>query len=721
MFSYKKQKDGFWRRFGQISCSFFSITLYIGFSALFAGGLVGLLALYILYQQLAPDIGDLRIENIAQTSRMYDRSGQHILYELYDEENRTIVGYEDIPDSLRVATVVAEDERFYKHSGVDFIAVARAIKKNFQGGSVIEGGSTITMQLARNIYFSRRKTYERKIAEAITALKIERTVEKKEILQWYLNIVPYGSNTYGVQAAAQMYFGKNASELTLDEAVLLAAIPKATTYYSPYGENTAELRKRQQAILIKMRDLNLWDKEEIRVALAEETLSKVLPFRHPIEAPHFVMAVVEELKQTLGEDVLQRGGLLIRTTLDWDKQQEAERVVREGVKRNIPYGASNAALVAIDPRSGEVLVMVGSKDYFDTTIDGQVNVAMRPRQPGSAFKPIVYARAFELGFQPETTVYDVLTNFGPDGSGKEYIPRNYSGTFRGRVTFRQALAGSLNIPAVKVLYLSGVEETIDLAHRMGITTLNEKDRYGLALVLGGGEITLIDGVSAFSVFANDGARFPTYMVSEVRTSDNRLVNHKENVSEQVISHETARKINSILSDNEARSPVFGSQSPLVIPGKMVAAKTGTTQEFHDAWTMGYTPSISVGVWVGNNDNTAMKPGSDGIYVAAPIWNNFMQKALQDLPSEAFPDYQRGEGPVPIPAFSEGKVVYYHKGTGEKISEEKAGEINPEKVERVIEGERHDILYYIQNRSLTQESIFPQYSSEMARRWDEALP
>lgn len=706
-----------WRIIRSASLTVFSV----GISGLIAGVLVGSLALYVLYQRLTPDIGTLRPENVSQTSRIYDRSGQHILYELYDEENRTIVGYDGISDSLRQATVATEDERFYDHIGIDPISVIRAAKRNLEGGSVVEGGSTITMQLARNVFFSRQKTYERKIAEAVTALKIEQTMSKDDILQWYLNIVPYGSNAYGAQAAAQIYFGKNASELTLDESALIAALPKATTYYSPYGEHVQELKNRQHAILLKMVELGLWNEAEIKVALAEDTLAKVRPFRHSIDAPHFVMAVVEELKKTLGENVLNRGGLSIRTTLDYNKQKEAEQVVKIGVERNKTYGATNAALVAMDPRKGEVLAMVGSKDYFDTSIDGQVNVAMRPRQPGSSFKPIAYARAFEMGFQPETTVYDALTNFGPDGSGGDYIPQNYSGTFRGPVTLRQALAGSLNIPAVKVLYLAGVDNVIDLAHKMGISTLREKGRYGLALVLGGGEITLLDEVSAFSVFANDGMHSLTHTVLDVRTSNGSLVSEDRTTSEQVISHETARKINSILSDNDARAPVFGSSSPLYIPGRTVAAKTGTTQEFRDAWTTGYTPSIAVGVWAGNNNNAEMRTGSDGVYVAAPIWNDFMKRVLKDLPNESFPDYQRVESLIPMvtsPAL--GKVVYYNVSSGKKISEKKAQKTNPEKVRQSFEGGGHDLLYYLNNADLSQSSTFPHYDDTMMQRWDAAL-
>lgn len=715
-------KKSFLLRTGHFFRALFLTIFSMGISAVLAGVLVGGVALYILYRQVTPDISFLRAENIAQTSRIYDRTGQHVLYELYGEENRTIVGRDGISDALRKATVAAEDERFYSHSGVDPIAILRSIKANFENGSTAEGGSTITMQLARNVFFSREKTYERKISEALTAWKLEHAMGKEDILQWYLNIVPYGSNAYGAEAAAQTYFGKHASDLSLDEAALLASIPKATTYYSPYGTHTKDLQNRQHAILKKMKELGMVSDAEVRVALAEDTMKKVLPFRHAIDAPHFVMAVVDELKKKLGEEKLNRGGFSIVTTLDWDKQQEAERAVREGVERNKQYNASNAALVAMDPRTGETLAMAGSRGYWDTGIDGQVNVALRPRQPGSSFKPIAYAAAFEAGFQPETTVYDVPTNFGPDGSGADYTPQNYSGNFRGPVTLRQALAGSLNIPAVKVLYLAGVSNVIDLAHKLGITTLNEKNRYGLALVLGGGEITLYDGTAAFSVFANDGKRVPAHTIREVKDAKNTpVLNGSSEASTQVVSEETARKIDSVLSDNQARSAVFGTNSPLFIPGHTVAAKTGTTQEFHDAWTIGFTPSIVVGVWTGNNDNTAMRPGSDGVYVAAPIWNDFMQSALRELPDEAFPDYQRVESPIPmVTSPVMGKVVYYRITSGKKVSEEKAKKLGPDKVRQKIEGGGHDILYYLNSSEYGDANPFPKYSEDMAARWDAGV-
>ena len=335
---------------------------------------------------------------------------------------------------------------------------------------------------------------------------------------------------------------------------------------------------------------------------------------------------------------MEKGGFHIITSLDYDLQKAAEEAVQEGVARNMSRGATNAALVALDPKSGQILAMIGSRNYFDESIDGQVNVAIQSRQPGSSFKPIVYATAFEKGFQPETMVTDAPTNFGPDGNGKNYVPRNYDGKFHGTLPMRKTLAMSLNIPAIKTLAMSGLDNVINMAHRLGITTINDRKRYGLSLAIGGAEVRPIDMASAFSVFAADGRRFSPTPILEVIYQDGSIYNRPTR-GEQVIDSEVARKVNSILSDNSARSAIFGPNSPLYISGRTVAAKTGTTQEFRDAWTVGYTPNIAVGVWAGNNDSRPMAPGSDGVFVAAPIWRNFMDKVLDRYPNTAFSDYQ----------------------------------------------------------------------------------
>lgn len=597
-----------------------------------------IIASYFIYRYQAPNMEELRKRKISQTSVIYDNSGKHVLYQIHGEENRKILDHEQIPDIVRAATIAAEDKSFYSHIGIDPIATARALEVNIKHNDIVQGGSTITQQLARNAFLSRKKTLMRKFMESIMAIKIERTYSKDQILDFYLNEVPYGSNAYGIQSAAEVFFRKDAKDLTLDEAVLLAALPKAPTYYSPYGNHREELVSREKQILEKMEKLGLITQEDISAEKADNILKKVAPFKQPIEAPHFVFYVIEQLESKYGKDFLETGGLKIYTTLDYDMQKIAEQSVSDGGRVNLSRGATNAALVAIDPKSGRILAMVGSRDYFDKSIEGEVNVTIRPRQPGSSFKPIVYAAAFEKGFQPETRIVDEPTNFGADGSGKDYIPRNYDGKFHGGMTMRQALSMSLNIPAIKTLAMVGVDAGKDMARRLGITTIADEKNYGLSLAIGGAEVRPIDLVSAFSVFANDGIKNSPYAIEKIiGIQDLIYVNEKGPM--RVLSSQVARKIDSILSDNGARTPIFGPNSPLFVPGRQVAAKTGTTQEFRDAWTVGFTPSIAVGVWAGNNDGRPMKNGSDGVFVAAPIWRNFMDKVLSGYPNEAFIAYE----------------------------------------------------------------------------------
>jgi 1A family penicillin-binding protein len=597
-----------------------------------------LIAGFFIYKYQTPDVKKISNFRPHETSVIFDRTGTHVLYQIHGEENRKVLSHNEIPDVVRVATIAAEDKDFYSHFGVDFASIIRAIKVNFQEKGIYQGGSTITQQLARNLYLSREKTLRRKMMETVIAIKIERNMSKDEILDAYLNEVPYGSNAYGIGSAAEVFFGKNASDLTLDEAAYLASLPKAPTYYSPYGNHKDKLYGRYKDVLKKIEDLSLVSKDQIVAAKNEDPSTKIKPFRDPIEAPHFVFYTIENLEKKYGRELLERGGFQITTSLDFDLQKAAEESVKDGVAKNLSRGATNASLVALDPKNGQILAMVGSRDFFDKSIDGQVNVAISPRQPGSSFKPIVYATAFERGFQPETTIADAPTNFGPDGNGKSYIPRNYDGKFHGVLPMRKTLAMSLNIPAIKTLAMSGLDNVIDMAHRLGITTINDRKRYGLSLAIGGAEVRPIDLTSAFSVFANDGQKFSPTPIVRVTFQDGKK-DEKNPQGEQVIDSEVARKINSILSDNSARSAIFGPNSPLYIPGRTVAAKTGTTQEFRDAWTVGYTPNIAVGVWAGNNDSRPMAPGSDGVFVAAPIWRSFMDKALARYPDVAFVDYR----------------------------------------------------------------------------------
>ena len=666
-----------------------------------------------------PSADALLTRPVAQTTTIYDRSGTHVLYKIHGEENRKVIAHDDIPDDVRHATLAAEDDDFYDHIGVDFFSIARAFRENIRNSALEQGASTITQQLARNVFLSREKTFQRKFKEIVLALKIEQHYTKDEILDFYLNEVPYGSNAYGIQSAAETFFGKDAGDLSLDEAAFLAALPKATTYYSPYGNHAEELIARQKNILTRIVELGFADRIAIEQALTKDTRSRVMPFLQPIDAPHFVFYVKEQLEQKYGRDAVERGGLDVYTTLDYDLQKNAEKVLREGVIRNKAFGASNAALVSLDPTNGEVLAMVGSVDYFDQSIDGEVNVALRPRQPGSSFKPIAYAKAFEKGFQPETLLHDVRTNFGPDGSGKEYIPQNYTGQHYGLVSMRQALANSLNVPAVKTLYLAGIDATIDLAKRLGINTLTDRNRYGLSLVLGGGEVKLLELTGAFGVFANDGVRHEPQGILKIVDSTGVIYEKPKHQGDRVLNQDVARKINSILSDNAARALIFGTATPLTIPGQTVAAKTGTTQEFRDAWTIGYATTLATGVWVGNNDNRPMRAGSDGVYVAAPIWNAFMKNVLAGKKSEAFGTYEKLEtDKAMLAGDTGGQMGYYNKKTGERISEEKASKMDRDKLEKKYSPDFHDILYYVNKDDPLGSS--PNPDDPMALLWEKSL-
>ncbi|MEI7621623.1 MAG: PBP1A family penicillin-binding protein [Candidatus Moraniibacteriota bacterium] len=672
----------------QKSVSFYFQQILLGFFDAFlilAGVGVGTLAW--LYYSATPAASQLATRKIAQTSTIYDSSGKQVLYELHGEQNRKIIEHSEIPDVVRNATIATEDSNFYHHLGIDPLAMLRAFKVNLKNDAISQGGSTITQQLARSAFLTRERTIQRKILEVVFALKIERNYTKAQILDQYLNEVPYGANAYGIETASQIYFGKAAKDLTLDEAVFLAALPKAPSFYSPYANHHKELATRQKDILLRMGQLGLALPTDVAMASNIDTFAKVKPLAQNITAPHFVFYVLQDLEEKYGTDFLQTGGLSIYTSLNYDMQKTAEQVVANGAQKNLTLGATNAALVAINPKNGNILAMVGSKDYFNQAIDGQVNVTISPRQPGSSFKPFAYAHAFEIGYQPETKILDAPTNFGPDGSGKNYIPRNYDGKFHGLLTMRETLAQSLNIPAVKTLYLASIDGTIELAHRMGITTLNDRKRYGLSLVLGGGEVKLLDMASAFSVFASEGVRNPAQAIIKITDNTGRTIQQAQADSRQVLDQQVARKINSILSDNVARTPIFGPRSPLIFDdGRVVAAKTGTTQEFRDAWTVGYTPSIATGVWAGNNDNHPMKSGSDGVFVAAPIWKDFMQKVLANQPKENFIAYDMQNKTEPRQAESAMSAVttYYNKKTGKKMSPERASKADQAKVVQKVE-------------------------------------
>ena len=677
-----------WKMFGKVA-------LYAA-----GGGFLLVAGVFLYYAKDLPSPGKINKRSVVESTKIYDRSGTHVLYEVHGEEKRTLIEFKDIPDSAKYATIALEDQDFYSHHGIKLTSIFRALLKDVTQGGKAQGGSTITQQFVKNSLLTSEKSLTRKIKEAILAIEIEQKFDKDEILGMYLNEIPYGSNAYGIEAAAQTFFAKSARDLTLDEAAMIAALPQAPSRYSPYGSRLEELKARQELAISRMANLGYITGEQAEAAKAVDVIAKVQPRRENISAPHFVMYVKEYLEKVYGEQVVEQGGLKVYTTLDWDKQQAAEKAVREGAEKNKTWNASNAALVAIDPKTGQILSMVGSKDYFDKSVDGQVNVAIRDRQPGSSFKPYVYLAAFTKGYTPETILFDVPTNFG-SGAEKDYEPQNYDGKFRGPLKMKEALPQSLNIPAVKALYLAGVNESITLAKQLGITTLNQPDRYGLSLVLGGGEVKLLDHVGAFATLANGGVRHDKTAI--LRIEDNKgtvLEEYKPSEGERVVEEKYIAMLDHVMSTNDYRAPVFGTNSPLRFDNRPVAAKTGTTNEFRDGWTMGFTPSLAVGVWAGNNNNSPMKAGADGVNVAAPIWRAFLDSALANYAVEEFPKYEKEETGKPI---LDGKLeekkdvkVCEIPGKGEDYCAYSS--VCPD--DRVKEkdfAEYHSILYYVDRK------------------------
>lgn len=621
-----------------------------GFIIIAAGILVWVSTLEI------PDLSAFEERQVLQSTKIYDRTGEILLYDLYQDVKRTIVPFEEMSRHVKNATVAIEDDQFYNHIGIDIKAIIRAALSNFQQGDLLggQGGSTITQQVIKNSILDREKKLTRKVKEAILAIKLERVLTKEQILEVYLNESPYGGTIYGVEEASQSFFGKRSADLTLAEAAYLAAIPQAPTYFSPYGNNRAELDKRQALVLDRMRLNGFITIDEYNEAKEAEVIFQPQAVTG-IRAPHFVMYIIEQLAEKFGETTLAEQGLRIITTLDWELQKEAEIIVAEKAESNTErYNASNAGLVATDPKTGDLLVMVGSRDYFSEEIDGNFNVTLSSRQPGSSIKPFVYANAFRKGYLPNTILFDVPTQFSPQcdpwsrsSESPCYAPNNYNAKFVGPISMRNALAQSLNIPAVKTLYLAGLKDTIKFATDMGLTTLDDPDRYGLTLVLGGGEVRLLDLTYAYSVFANGGIRVDSRSILRIEDNRGNILIEPEVNSYRVLEENVAYMISDVLSDNVARTPLWGSYSAVHFPDHDVAIKSGSTNNLRDAWVMGYTPNITVGTWVGNNNNDPMGGGLSGL-ITTPIWRAFMDVALAKLPIEKFPQPQiNTDGVKPI--------------------------------------------------------------------------
>jgi 1A family penicillin-binding protein len=599
---------------------------------------------YFILKDL-PSPYELSSRNQEVSTKIYDRNGI-LLYKIYKNENRSIVPLDKIPLQVRLATIASEDSEFYDHPGFSLKGIVRAIIKDIKNGQ-LNGGSTITQQLVKNALLSPEKTLTRKIREIVLAIRVEATFPKDQILEMYLNEVSYGGVAYGIQEASQVYFGKDVDKLDLTEAALLAGLPKSPTKYSPFGSNPELAVSRQKEVLSLMQSNGYITQEQEDEA--EKQKLSFAPNKTDIKAPHFVMFVRQALVDKYGEEVVEKGGLEVVTTLDYEIQKMAEETLKNEIDKLSRLRVGNGALLVTNPQTGEILAMVGSKNYFDTAADGNVNVTTSLRQPGSSIKVVNYAYALSHGFTPAYILDDSPVTFSVPGT-TPYTPKDYDGNFRGKITLRSALAESRNIPAVKVLASYGVEKMIEMGRAMGITTWKNPSNYGLSLTLGGGEVKLIDMVSVYGVVANYGKRLNIVSVTKVSDykgnvleQDGCLASEKiEPVKEvqaagnsrgkcqgeEVVDPRVAFLLTDILRDNSARAPSFGSNSSLVIPQHPeVAAKTGTSNDLKDNYTIGFNQKYLVAVWVGNNDGSSMSRIASGITGAAPIFNSVMRHLL----------------------------------------------------------------------------------------------
>ncbi|MDB5266779.1 MAG: putative penicillin-binding protein [Parcubacteria group bacterium] len=659
----------------------------IGFSGLLF--LLGMIFLWVASLRI-PDLSDLADRKVIQSTKIYDRTGQILLYDMSSDVRRTVVPFESISPNIKKATLAIEDKDFYSHGGVKVSSFLRALLVNITTLSYSQGGSTITQQVVKNVILNGDKTPTRKIKEWILAEKLDKALPKDEILNLYLNESPYGGAIYGVEEASLSYFGKESKNVTVSEAAYLAAMTKAPTYYSPYGLHKDKLEERKNLVLREMLQNNFITQAEFDAAMLEKITFSPKANNGGLRAPHFVFFVMDYLAKKYGEETFSQGGMKIITTLDYDIQAKAEAIAKKyGATNQKNFNADNNAFVVIDPKTGGILAMTGSRDYFDDTINGNFNVATAHRQPGSTFKPFVYAGMFNKGYTPDTILFDVPTQFSVNCAQDNftsdngcYSPGNFDSKFRGPMRIREALALSINVPAVKGLYLNGIQDSLDLAKAMGIEDLGDPAQYGLTLVLGGGEVSPLDLTSAYSVFANDGVRNPYNPIMKIQDGSGRVIEEFTPAPVQVLPSDSARKISDILSDNNARSAEYGLSSPLNIPDRQVAVKTGTTNNSKDAWIMGYTPNLVIGAWVGNNDNTPMVKKIAG-FIVAPMWRELMDATLSSFPVENFPPAAPTDQTIKpvLRGVWQGGTTQIYDPTTNTISS-------------VPSGEAHSILYYV---------------------------
>ncbi len=664
------------------------------------GGIVALWATTIEI----PDLSSFNDRRVEQSTKIFDKTGKVLLYDIHANAKRTLVTSENISDNVKKATVAIEDDQFYSHIGFRPTSIIRAFLKNLTSGGLAQGGSTITQQVIKNTVLTTDKTFTRKIKEIILALKLEKALTKDQILTTYLNETPYGGNIYGIEEASRQFFGKTAKEVDLAEAAYLAALPQAPSYFSPFGKHKDKLDDRQKLVLSRMLETKVITQKEY-----DEAKKEVVKFETKAEgnirAPHFSMMVRDYLIDKYGEDKLMNSGLKVTTTLDYDLQQKAEKIVTDYSKSlEENFNASNTAMIAIDPKKGDILMLVGSKDYFDQSIDGNVNIVTALRQPGSTFKPFVYATAWSKGYTPETVLFDVETEFSseckPDGTPKKegddptkicYSPVNYDDIFEGPMQMRKALAQSRNIPAVKTLYLAGTYDSIKLARKMGIDSLGDPNRYGLTLVLGGGEVSLLQLTNAYGTFANEGDYIPSRYILKVEDSNGNILEEaKDAKPEKVLDTNIAREISDALSDKKIRLDSLNNLLGNV--SQPLAVKTGTTNDYKDVWIVGYSPNIVVGAWAGKNDNTPMQRKVAGVIIS-PVWSAFMHEALKDKPVVSFksPEKNPDDLKAVLRGVWQGGISYFI----DKISKKVATEYTPDlaKQEVVFNG-IHSILYWV---------------------------
>jgi len=644
--------------------------------------LVGSISILIVFTYLSRDLPSptqLTDRPMELSTKITDRNGE-LLYDVFGSKNRTLVNLNQVSPFLIQATLATEDADFYVHHGFDVLGYIRAIR-NIVLRKGLQGASTLTQQLAKNALLSSERTIKRKIKELVLTLQIERKYSKDQILTMYLNEAPYGSTAWGVESASQLFFAKKASDLNLSESALIAGLPQSPTNYSPITNPELAI-KRQQYVLKLMHEKGWVDSKGTRQKLSNEDYNKVVSQEivfsksfNILKAPHFVMYVRKKLIDTFGAELVESGGLKVTTTLDYKLYEMSQKILTEQVAKEAYFKVGNASLVLLNSKTGEILSMVGSKDFFNSKEDGQVNVSISLRQPGSSIKPITYATALGMGYTASTPLLDVETNFKVDEKEKDYIPKNYDGVFVGPVQVRYALAQSRNVPAVKMLGMVGIENMVKTANLMGISTLNYDPKYyGLALTLGGGEVTLLELTGAYTVFANKGIYNYPYGIEKVEDSKgNILFKHMSN-PEPTLDPGVAFIISNILSDPDARAPVFGYGSFLNIPKQTIAVKTGTTDDKKDNWTIGYNNLYTLGVWAGNNDGTPMDPIlSSGVTGAAPIWNLVFKELTKNTTDEKFlqPENVIKEvvgkitGFKPYEKVEEGRAEYFIKGTEPK--------------------------------------------------------